>query len=405
MLHDLARKRVLLLQGPSGPFFHRIAQRLKDLGCSVHKVNFNGGDDLYYEGDEVLRFTGAPEFWPQACERWLKELHTEVVIAFGDCRPIHRVAIERARALGIAVYIFEEGYLRPDHVTFEAEGANGHSRMPRDPAFYRAIEPRPLPDPRAVRHGFLRATLHAIAYALASWLFAWRYPHYQHHRDIHPLRQGLLWTRSGLLRLWHGLRDFTLDRRLRHGNAGPYFLVPLQVHLDAQLHHCQFVDIEHFIEQVVESFARSAPAETGLILKHHPLDRPYRDYTRLIEKLREKHNLGARLVYADVLHLPSALRHARGTVVINSTVGLSSIHHHTPVKCLGTAIYDIPGLTHAGSLDDFWSAPEAVDADLYKRFRHWLLCNNQINGSVWSDVFLDSGVTAPANERASRAKF
>ena len=80
---------------------------------------------------------------------------------------------------------------------------------------------------------------------------------------------------------------------------------------------------------------------------------------------------------------------ARGTIVINSTVGLSSLTHGTPVKCLGRAVYDLPGLTHQGSLAEFFTAPAPVDRSLYKRFRQWLLQQNQLNGSVWSRLFED----------------
>jgi capsule polysaccharide modification protein KpsS len=122
-------------------------------------------------------------------------------------------------------------------------------------------------------------------------------------------------------------------------------------------------------------------------LKDHPLGRPYRDYSALLDELRNAHGLGDRLCYVDVIHLPSALRNARGVVTINSTVGLSSIHHGTPVKCLGTAVYDMPGLTYGGPLDEFWRAPGEVDADLYRKFRWWLRTNNQINGSVWRELW------------------
>jgi capsule polysaccharide modification protein KpsS len=119
------------------------------------------------------------------------------------------------------------------------------------------------------------------------------------------------------------------------------------------------------------------------------MDRPYSDYSVDIEALRLEHCLGERLIYTDVINLPAALRNARGTVVINSTVGLSSLTHGTPVKCLGHAVYDMPGLTHQGTLADFFRNPTAVDRALYKRFRHWLLAQNQLNGSVWSRLHDD----------------
>src|SRR5262249_36637670 len=61
VLAELAEKSVLLLQGPAGPFFRRVARRLARLGCSVTKVNFNAGEDLYFRGPEVVRYTGSLE--------------------------------------------------------------------------------------------------------------------------------------------------------------------------------------------------------------------------------------------------------------------------------------------------------------------------------------------------------
>jgi capsule polysaccharide modification protein KpsS len=49
----------------------------------------------------------------------------------------------------------------------------------------------------------------------------------------------------------------------------------------------------------------------------------------------------------------------------------------------------MPGLTHQGSLAEFFQAPSPVDRALYKRFRHWLLQQNQLNGSVWSRLHED----------------
>ncbi|HAV07943.1 MAG TPA: capsule biosynthesis protein CapA, partial [Rhodobacteraceae bacterium] len=44
-------------------------------------------------------------------------------------RPIHATAIRVAKARGLKVHVFEEGYLRPYWVTYERNGANGHSRL------------------------------------------------------------------------------------------------------------------------------------------------------------------------------------------------------------------------------------------------------------------------------------
>lgn len=385
---ELAGKRLLFLQGPAGPFFRRVAERLRREGCVITKVNFNAGEDLYYRGPDVVRYTGTAEAWPDFFEALARERAIDAIVLFGDCRPLHVAAIQRASRAGIGVFVFEEGYLRPDFVTLERDGVNGHSRISRDPAVYRAVTPRPLPSPQPVRHAFAKSALHTIAYAVTAALFASRYPNYRHHRDIRPLHQCRLWVRGGVRRALHTLRDRDVDRRIGRGELSPFFFVPLQVHLDSQMFHCRFTDIEEFIVEVVSSFARHAAADTRLVLKHHPMDRPYRDYSALVQSLRERFALGDRLLYVDIITLPTTLRAARGTVVINSTLGLSSVHHGTPVKCLGNAVYDMPGLTFQGSLDDFWRDPGVVDRDLYQRFRFWLRTTNQLNGSVWSKLFV-----------------
>jgi capsule polysaccharide modification protein KpsS len=386
---ELSGRRLLLLQGPAGPFFARVAEQLRRAGAQVTKVNFNGGEDLYFRGPNVVHFRGALPQWPAFFEQLVQSRGIDGVVLFGDCRPVHRAAIERARALDAEVFVFEEGYLRPDFVTLERGGVNGHSSIPRDPAFYADVELEREPPHQPIKHAFIKSALHTICYASAAALLRSRYPEYRHHRDIRPLPQARLWFFGTLRRAAHTLRDRELSRQLEAHTLGPYFFVPLQVHLDSQLSHSRYTTINEFIREVVSEFARHAPKDHALIVKLHPMDRPYRDYSADIEALRLEHGLGERLIYTDVINLPAALRGARGTVVINSTVGLSSLTHGTPVKCLGNAVYDMPGLTHQGSLAEFFQAPAPVDKALYKRFRQWLLAQNQLNGSVWSRLHDD----------------
>ena len=387
MLDEFRGHHVLLLQGPNGFFFRNVARHLRSQSASVTKVNFNPGDVLFYSGEDALTFRGTLEDWPRYFEQIVRERSIDVVMLFGDCRVYHRIAIERARQLGVPVYVFEEGYVRPDFVTLELGGVNGHSRIPKDPAFYAGLAPTPLPKARPVGNTFRRAAWFSALYAVANTFFGWRYPNYRHHRDLNAFRQAFFWGRSGVRKAWHRIRDHRLDRLLRTGKMAPYYLVPLQVYLDSQIQHSQFASVAEFIELVVSSFAEHAPKDTYLILKHHPFDRPYSDYSKLLRRLAQQYNLGNRLIYSDVIHLPSALKGARGTVVINSTVGLSSIHHGTPLKCLGRAVYDFEGLTCQLPLDEFWTNPGRVDQSLYKKFRWWLQINNQLNGNVWSDLY------------------
>jgi capsule polysaccharide modification protein KpsS len=387
MLDRYAGKRILMLQGPNGGFFRRVANRLIARGADVTKVNFNPADQLFFHGKGTLAYRDGLEAWPDYFARLIAERHIDAVLLFGDCRPYHQAAMKRARELAVEVAVFEEGYLRPNHVTLEVGGVNGSSSIPRDPEFYRQLTITPLPKPRPVGNVMPKATFVTIVNSLACTLFAWRYPKYQHHRDVNTFRQCVLWGRGLFRKLAYRRRDRNIARRLSEQQMPPFFLVALQVHLDSQMNYCGYRDIEEFISDVVASFASAAPKDCWLLVKHHPFDRPYRDYTKLLNELRVKYALGERLVYVDIIPLPQALKTTRGTVVINSTVGLSSVQVGTPTKCLGAAVYDMPGLTHQGSLADFWRAPGSVDRDLYARFRYYLRTTSQLNGSVWTDLY------------------
>jgi len=390
MLTSYSGKRILMLQGPNGGFFRRVARRLTAIGADVTKVNFNAADQFFYRGSKTINFRGSLAQWPDAFRRIVVEHHIDVVMLFGDCRPIHQAAMIRAREMGVRVAVFEEGYLRPNYVTLEEGGVNGKSKLPRDPEFYRQIEPEPLPKAKPVGNVMPEATRSTILNSLLCTLFFWLYPRYRHHRDVNTARQCALWGRGLLRKMSNARRDKATAQLLLSETHPAFFLVALQVHLDSQMQYCKYRDIEEFLGEVVASFAAHAPSDCRLLVKHHPFDRPYRDYTMLLRELSARFGLQQRLQYVDVIPLPQALKAARGTVVINSTVGLSSVQFGTPTKCLGEAIYDIPGLTHQGTLAQFWQNPGTVDRELYARFRYYLRTTNQLNGSVWTDLFDES---------------
>jgi capsule polysaccharide modification protein KpsS len=386
MLARFRGKHVLLLQGPAGPFFRQVARALVRRGARVSKINLNPGDVLFFPGPNATSYRGTFEDWPAFFETFVRDNRVDAVMLFGDCRPHHRVALARARELGLTTHVFEEGYVRPHYLTLEEGGVNGNSRLPRDPEFYRsAVVPR-VPRPKPVGNTFWWAAAKALAHAIACTLFWWVFPHYRHHRDVNVIRQTPLWWRGGRTKLRRRRHDREVDAAIRGTLAGKYFLVPLQVQNDSQLTHSRFQTVAEFIELTVRSFAAHAPPDTSLLVKHHPFDRPYQDYTAQLGRLAAELGLGERLIYADSIHLPTAIENARGALLINSTVGLSSVLYGTPTKCLGKAIYDMPGLTHQGPLDDFWKHPGSVDRALARRFRAYVIVTTQVNGSVWTKV-------------------
>ena len=377
---------VLLLQGPMGPFFKRLAKDLEvEDGTTVYKINFNAGDWLYFRGERTISYAGTLAQWPDFLAARIAEWQIDTIYLFGDTRLYHGTAIDVARWYSIRVGVFEEGYLRPRYVTLEQGGVNQRSSLPRDPEFYRKRIIRPERPPRPVKHAFAHAAWHANWYYIAGWLGRFYFPHYMHHRPFNPFAEAFFWLRAAVRKHRYRLQQRGIAGRLRSGLSGKYFLVPLQVHCDGQVRSCEHVvSAATFIRRVIGSFVRNAPAGTYLVLKHHPLDRGYTDYTQLIEKLSKRYACRERILYVHDLHLPTLLDHAIGTVVINSTTGISSLFHDTPVITLGDAIYDMPGLTFQGELDEFWREPGKVNRMLYRKFRSYLLETCQINGNFYA---------------------
>jgi capsule polysaccharide modification protein KpsS len=369
-----------------GPFFRRLADELSGQGLAVTKVNFNAGDAWYFRGPEALSYRGEPAQWPAFLENLLCERAIDGIFLFGDGRPIHRAAIEVAARLGIPVFVFEEGYLRPDWITLEKGGVNGHSSMPLDPEFYRqqfARDALPVPDAARVGPTFGRAGWYSTVYSIALTLGYLLYPHYKHHRPLNAFLEAYRWVLGALRKQIFVRRERGVLERFSGPLHKQFFLVAMQVHCDYQLVHSSFRSVEDFLEQVIASFAASAPKDRLLLIKSHPMDRPYREHGPLIRTLAVRHGIAERVVHVHDLHLPTLLRHALGAVMINSTVGLQAVFEGTPVKVLGQAVYAMPGLTFQGDLSAFWFDPGSVDGELARAFRGYLLRTNQVNGSFY----------------------
>lgn len=376
----------LLLQGPAGPFFARFAQELRLDGVETTKVNFHAGDVLYYRGSDAIPFREPFTAWPAWVEELMISRGIDALFVFGDMRPLHRVAIEIAERRGIRVWCFEEGYLRPDWVTLEEHGVNGNSHLPRDPEFYRSLDLPDPPEPIDPGPRYSLLAWHSAINALAFTLLNEGFPHYRHHRELNAWHHTFIHVRSYFRKEIFLRREAHLMPLFEGELSQRYFFVPLQVFCDFQLSHSRYENVAEFVREVVSVFAEHASDEDAIVLKHHPMDRAYQEYGDFMRELSREHGLEGRLYYCHDLHLPTLLKHAKGTITINSTVGLQSIHHGTPVIAMGDAIYDMEGLTHQGSLESFLRARQRPDQDLYYALRRYLLWVNQCNGSFYKPI-------------------
>ncbi len=388
-------RHFLFLQGPGGRFFHQLSKLLETENSKTSRINLCAGDYFLWRRKNVANYRGRYEDWRDYLHTYVMANGVTDIVLFSDSRPYHRVAKEVAKELDLNLFVFENGYLRPDWITLELGGVNGNSRFPRSRD---ALEQMPAPaEPKYTPLGRptkLQSYWPDVRFHFANTLFAPLFPFYRRHRTALPLFELI----------GHGLKWLTWPWSIRQSNRKlerlwrvrqPYYLFALQLEHDFQLiEHSPFESMQQATARVLESFAKNAAEGTVLLVKNHPLDNFVVSRRREIARLAKRYNISDRVIYIATGPNPKILDRARGMVSVNSTLGTSALFHKVPVCAMGRAVYDIDGLTHQLGLDAFWRNPTPPDAAVFKQFRAALIHNCQIHGRF---------VTAKGRNRAARA--
>jgi capsular polysaccharide export protein len=384
----------LFLQSLPTRFFERLGTALAARGHGVHRVNFNGGDRAFWHLPNSIDFRGRESEWPQFLDDVLAERAISDIILFGDCRPLHRAAIRVAERRGVLVHVVEEGYIRPDWITFEAAGVNGYSSLPKDPAWYRA-QARDLPEwqpPPAVPGKFRRRAVEDVLYYLASTAAMLHFPHYRTHRPYHQLIEYAGWLRRlALMRKANRQAAAAIESL----TGDPIYFFPLQLDCDYQMRvHSPFRATHPAIDFVLRSFARHAPPNSRLVVKLHPLDSGLVDWVGMVGHVAAEQLVAERVTVLDGGQLAKLLARCHAVVTVNSTVGSQALANGLPVIALGNAMYDLPGLTYQGDLDHFWTDAEPPDMALFDALRRVLAHRCMIPGSFFNETGLRLAVEA-----------
>lgn len=399
--------RYLFLQGQISRFFAALGQGLAQRGHAVHRIHFNAGDAQLWALPGAVDFTGDLAAWPDFFNAQVQRWGITDLVLFGDCRPLHREAIRLARQQGVVVHVFEEGYLRPDFITLESGGVNGHSTLPRDAAAYlAAAETLPLwQTPTAIPASFARRAWDDVRYHLGSTLGGWRFPHYRHHKPWHPLREYWVGARRFPLKLLTRARTTQRARAVELG-VSPYFLFPLQLDADSQIRfHAPAGGVAGAITQALHSFASTAPSAARLVITEHPLDYGPVDVSGVVARLAQETGMGERVVFLRGGSPMALVKAAHGMVTVNSTIGITALSVGVPVITLGTAIYDLPGLTHQQGLDAFWQAPQRPDPLLFDAFRRVVAARTQVHGGFYSAEGIALAVAGAVQRLAPPARL
>ena len=379
----------LFLQGPHGPFFHRLGAMLRRAGAEVWRVGFNAGDRAFwFHPQSYLPFDGSPEDWPARLEALLSEKRVPDLVLYGDTRRIHAEAIAHARARGLTVHVFEEGYMRPYWVSYERGGSNGHSRLmdmgieEMRTALAQSDMEAPLPPGH---WGDMRQ--HIFYGALYHWFVMFRnrdYRNFRPHRDLNVSQEFRLYLKRLLLMPLHRAERLLETLRIRRGGF-PYHLVLMQLEHDASFRqHSPFTSMTEFLELVLEGFAEGAPGHHHLVFKAHPLEDGRAPVRRTIRAAATRLGIADRVHFVRGGKLAQLLNDARTAVTVNSTAGQQVLWRGIPLKVFGQAVYAKPAFVSDQPLAEFFAQPARPDNRAYRDYRRYLLETSQVPGGFYS---------------------
>ena len=380
---DKGGRSFLFLQGPPGPFFLQLALRLRGLGHAIHRINLSGGD-RYDWPTGATNYRGTKSAWPMYFDRFLRSRRITDVVLYGDCRPVHQAAVRMAKLRGVRVFVFEEGYIRPDWMTLEQGGVNGHSPFDRDPELILASSrwlPE-IPNLPPITADFRRRARdsywhyhHVVAGRLS-------FPFYRTHRSHSIIGEGFGWLMKFAR---SGRRARQAEEELSAIADKKFVLFPLQLSGDYQIReHSPFDSMPQAVDYVLDSFAHHSAPDQILLVKEHPLDASWRNWRLYLAMRARRLGIADRVVCIDGGDLQQLSTSAVGMVCVNSTSGTLALENDIPVVVLGDAVYDVPGVTHQSGLDRFWRDPEQPDPELYAAFKKALHAKCLVRGGLAS---------------------
>lgn len=380
--------RVLLLQGPVGPFFRELRKHLDLAGFDAWRVSFNAGDRLFAALEKRIDFSGDATEWEDWLRAFLDGAEFDYIVLFGSSRPAHAVARRVAAELDISVLSLEEGYIRPGFVTVEANGNNADSPLAGclPPA---AFEADPFEPAKQTFSSFSAMCWQGAAYYSVRTLLSAPRERALFHRRFAAIPEPFLWARNAWRRLTGRLGDFrTIERLLEH-HDGRYFLVPLQVAADGQMGAAAHGwTAQRLIAEALASFARSGPEDCRLVFKIHPLERGHTDARRLVGQTAEALGIGTRVDVIDTGSLGLLTRHAAGMITINSTSGLSAIFHGVPLMVIGDALYAHRKLATCArgepDFDSFWMGGFVAEEEVRQRYLAWIRHEALVPGDFYA---------------------
>ncbi len=373
-------RRILCIGMPFGLFFSEFSAALVAAGCDVKRIVFDAGDFVYTPAGQRVVYQGNEAGWPRFIETFLRRYKIDGVITFNDAHFREAGALAAAERLGIRRYVMEHGYLRPHWITFERDGVNADSKLPRAIEFYRNQNIAAPVDARFEfrLRGVVVNTIVHFAFAIAGSPFL-RYNSRYYGDSVRQQAKGYVF--EIIRRLSHTRHRELMDIEALRAPDAKVFLCLLQKPGDVQLvKHSRFEGNVPFIREVMQSFAASAPGNARLIIKQHPLDYGKEGCARLVLRMADELGIGRQVAFVRNISIENMMPLIDGAITINSTAGLACIMAGKSVKSMGRAIYNFEGLTNQKPLDKFWHEAQPPQASDVACFVNYLKATSQFNG-------------------------
>jgi len=386
MGQENTRRTVLFLQGPPSDFPKVVANELERLGHRALRISLSLSDQLLWHDRRCTTYRGRLRDWPAFLEDFVRRHGVTDIAYYQDRFPYHSAALDVARANGICAIAYENGYLRPDWITAERDGMSARSLFPTDTEAIRAAaaDLPPLDMTIRYRHPFWLEATHEVVFHVLNALALPLFPHFCQDKFYHPFFEYLAMVpRLVMSRRRDRLAKILIDDLIE--SRCPYFVFPLQLQSDYQLrYNAPFEHEAEALDQAIASFARHAHSAAQFVVKVHPMDQGIEPWRRIVRQLARKHRVKRRVHFVDGGNLVTLLRHASGALMINSTTGLHAVRIGCPVKVLGIAVYDLPGITCQLPLERFWRGPQAPDQEVYEALQRLMGQTIQIQGNFYT---------------------
>ena len=218
-------RRVLLLQGPVGPFFFHLQIAFENASFETKRVLFHSADALFAPRRNTVRVSGDIHSWKNWIQSELESNRPDAVVLFGSNRPAHKIARDVAHSMDVEIIALEEGYLRPGFITCELGGNNQHSPL---------LDWKPTRQDDGTEKPLKFGNSFAMMGVWGTIYFTWReFRSRQQERSLYHrqtkgfVREGALWVVHIFGRLLARLKEKRLISQILSSDAGGYIFVPL----------------------------------------------------------------------------------------------------------------------------------------------------------------------------------